>query len=83
MSNPWAIDYFNPPTPHVEAPKPVVPKPKHAIPGTDQLFKIQDDLIRAVNALDVLKQKPQGLSEVERNVQNAYRLINRYLKEHA
>ncbi len=85
-ANPWSIDYFNPPTPHVKPPAPKQWKPPtlRNIPDIDRLFSIQDDLVRAINAADAIEHEAsriKGFRELQTNVENAYKLINRYLRE--
>jgi hypothetical protein len=87
-ADPWSIDYFNPPTPHVKPPAPTKPfeRTQKLVPDVDRLFTVQDCLIRAINACDRVEQllkhsEPKGFRELQRNLEDAYKGINKYLKE--
>lgn len=52
--DPWSINYFDPPTPHVPAPAPRSKTPR-LIPEEDRLFQVQRNALLALNALDELE----------------------------
>lgn len=87
--DPWSIDYFNPPTPHVPAPAPRSATPK-LIPEQDRLFQVQRDILVALNALDDLEHKlgkdahqyHKELRALRVPVENTYRVIRSYLDKY-
>lgn len=88
MSDPWSIDYFNPPTPKVEAPTPKVPKP---IPEPDRLYQVQRNVLKALTRVQDIRRKQQGtddrhlqreLEQLEMDIENTYRVIRSWLSEH-
>lgn len=93
MSNaadPWSINYFDPPTPHVPAPAPRAKAPK-LIPEVDRLFRVQRDSLVALNALDDLehalgkdaKKVLKELRALRVPAENTYRAVRSYLGDYA
>lgn len=89
--NPWNIDYFNPPTPHVPAPSPRVKTPR-LIPEQNDLFTVQRDALKTLNALDALEDQMAGpdgrkyhreLKALRVQAENTYRVIRSYLDRYA
>lgn len=90
-SNPWSYDAFGPAgTPR----QPLAPSPASTAPGSrrksplpdqDEVFSIQKDLVKALSALTELENDNPKLDtkRVRRQIQNTYRLVNRYLRTHA
>lgn len=86
--DPWSVDYFNPPLPHVPAPSPKARAPK-PVPDPDALFTVQrhaldllhdiQDLERAIDTKD--RHTLALLHRLERDAENAYRVIRSYLHE--
>lgn len=89
-ADPWSIDYFNPPTPHVPAPSPRASAPR-LIPEVDRLFRVQRDSLKALNALDELERALgkdargvlKELRALRVEAENTYRVIRSYLDEFA
>lgn len=88
--DPWSIDYFNPPTPQVRAPSPRVKVPK-LLPEQDDLFRVQRDALKALNALDELervlgdeaRKYSRELRALRVEAENTYRVIRSYLEQYA
>lgn len=91
VPSPWATDYFSPE--HQRGPRVVRPKraPK-PIPDTDILFDVQGDLYKAAQHLRQLsanignegavEELERSLGGLTRQISNAYKLMNRYLRLH-
>lgn len=89
MSDPWSINYFDPPAPKVgPPPKPKVPK---LIPDEDRLFQAQRNALKVLNNLQNLELELKGkdigraratLQALEKDAENTYRVIRTYLNKH-
>lgn len=85
MSDPWSVDYFNPPSPKAQAaPGPKTPK---LIPEADKLFQVQRNALKALNrikAIDPGKDRAMALElqRLEKDIENTYRVIRSWLTEH-
>lgn len=86
-ADPWSMNYFTPPNTGV---KPLnTPRRGRPIPDQDALFAIQKDLVKAINALDNLEDDLQrdgskvDIRAVRVQVENSYKILNRYLREHS
>lgn len=90
FDDPWSIDYFDPPTPQVAAPMPKVPKP---IPEADRLFQVQKNALKALNRVQQIEQSVakskdvdprvrHELQQLEKDIENTYRVIRSWLVEH-
>lgn len=98
MSDPWSIDYFNPPAP--QAPAAPVKSPK-LIPEADRLYQVQKNALKALNRVQEIERSLQGkgdpndreknmqhrrlereLQQLERDIENTYRVIRSWLVEH-
>ncbi len=84
--NPWTVNYFDPPSPSVPAPSPKAHTPR-LVPEIDDLFTVQRDLLKALNAKDVIEHElkgsdVKGFRQLEQQLENAYKVINRYLKKY-
>lgn len=85
--DPWAQNAFNPSqVPGLKLPTvhrgPQAPKPKNPVPRINELFELQNNLLRALKALRNLEQNPQSeadLRKVKREVQYAYKKIQGFL----
>lgn len=90
MSDPWSINYFDPPTPHTPAPTPRVRKPR-LLPEVDRLFRVQRDCLKTLRALEELERRlgaeaqkfDRELHSLRFEAENAYRVIRSYLKDFA
>lgn len=88
-SDPWSINYFDPPTPHVPAPS-VKPRTPRLIPEVDRLFTVQRDALKALQALDALESRlgkdagkaARELQALRHEIENTYRVIRSYLDEY-
>lgn len=83
--DPANVDWFSPPSAHVDPPKPHGGEAKSPVPGVEQLFSIQKALVTAVNALHEVegllkKESPHAGAQAIANVESAYRSINSYLR---
>lgn len=87
MSNPWDINYFDPPTPHVPAPssKARVPKP---VPEPDHLFTVQRHALQILNDIEELQhlighhqdhKVGSTLARLAQHAEDGYRVIRSYL----
>lgn len=76
--NPLGNDPFSFGAPSVDANKFKPRRPKSQIPEAKVLFDLQKDLVRA-NAFF----EKEDYENVEKPLRNAYRIINRYLREYA
>ena len=90
FSDPWSVDYFNPPTPKVEPKGPKIPKP---IPEPDRLFQVQRNALKALNRVQQIEQSVAKTKDVdprvrnelqllEKDIENTYRVIRSWLVEH-
>lgn len=88
-SDPWSINYFDPPAPHVPAPSPKarVPKP---VPDAERLFMVQRHALQILNDLEELhrhlghhQDRKLGavLQRLDKDAENTYRVIRTYLAE--
>lgn len=88
--SPWSPSPVQPKIPGVEMPRAVPhpprgPRPKRPVPAIDDLFDIQKDLIKVVNALASYEQKHNDADHdvefrrAKKNSRNAYRILSRYL----
>lgn len=91
MSNaadPWSIDYFAPPTPHVPAPSPKAKAPK-PVPDEEALFMLQRHALQVLNDVEELQRRVDkkdhhthaALQKLETDATNTYKVIRRYLAE--
>lgn len=85
--DPWSIDYFSPPTPHVAPPSPKARPPK-PVPEAERLFQAQRDILVALRELDEVKRSLKdvehfkgayALQRMEQAMDNTYRVIRSYL----
>jgi len=83
MTDPWSIDYFNPPTPKAAPQGPKIPKP---IPEVDRLFQVQRNSLKALNRIKAMDTKDRELrrelQQLEKDIENTYRVIRTWLAEH-
>lgn len=87
--DPWSIDYFNPPTPHVAPPTPRTKTPR-LIPESDRLFQVQRNSLLTLGALDALEAKMgkeahkyhKELRALRAPAENTYRVIRSYLEKY-
>lgn len=82
-ADPWSIDYFAPPTPHVPAPSRKAPAPK-PVPDPEALFSLQRHALQILNEIENLDGKvkdPRALERLRQAADNNYRVIRRYLAE--
>lgn len=82
-ADPWSIDYFAPPTPHVPAPSPKTHAPK-PVPDPEALFSVQRHALQILNEVENLRghvKDPRALHRLEQAAENGYRVIRRYLAE--
>lgn len=98
ISDAWSFSpWTNPPTvqpniPGVQVPKapqgPRAPRQKRIVPGLDDLYDIQKDLIKVINSHEELIHKHKELAgdgefkRAYKNARNAYRILNRYLNKY-
>jgi len=90
-ANPWSLDPFAPPNPGISAPQPFKRAPK-LFPEQDRLFQVQSNTLKAVNDVAAFRHALAGkplpphadaiLHQLERNVQNSYRVIRSYLDKY-
>ena len=85
-ADPWSFDYFSPPNPGVAAPSPRVPK---AVPGMEDLFRVQRNALKTLNALDNLEhalgkdnKAVRELDALRKEATGTYKVIRTYLSEH-
>jgi hypothetical protein len=87
--DPWSIDYFSPPTPHVPAPSPKAKAPK-PVPDEETLFMLQRHALQILNDIEDLKGRlghhqdrhlGHALQKLETDATNTYKVIRRYLAE--
>ena len=89
ISNPWDVNYFDPPTPHVPPPSPRS-RPPRLLPEQDDLFTVQRhalDVLHDIRDLEAkLGEHAKGLSKeltkLERDAENTYRVIRSYLAQY-
>lgn len=83
-SDPWSWNAFDPPNPSGGVPfKPAI-KQRRDIPEQDELFAVQRNLVKAINELDnVEREKNPNLRSLRMQVENAYKVLNRFLQNHA
>lgn len=89
-ADPWATNYFDPPTPHVEAPGPQRRTPR-LVPEQHELFTVQrhaldvlHDIEALLHALGKHAHDPhveKALRALERDAENTYRVIRTWLKD--
>lgn len=87
--SPWSPNPVQPNIPGINIPKapqgPRAPRQKRVVPGIDDLYDIQKDLIKVINSHEELMHRVKGVeSDAEfrrayKNARNAYRIISRYL----
>lgn len=89
-ADPWSMNYFDPPTPHVPAPSPKARAPK-PVPEPDRLFVVQRHALEVINDLEELEKllghhqdRKLGavLARLDRHSEHTYRVIRTYLAEH-
>lgn len=80
--DPLTTDWFNPPSKHVDAPAPKR-APARLLPEVDRLFDVQERLQKAISLFPDGDKKDHHQQSLEDAVGNAYRLINRYLRDFA
>lgn len=87
--DPWEINYFDPPTPHVAPPAPRSKTPR-LIPEQDRLFQVQRNSLLTLNALDELEGRlgkdahkfHKELRALRVPAENTYRVIRSYLDKY-
>lgn len=87
-ADPWSIDYFSPPTPHVPAPSPKAKAPK-PVPDPDALFMLQRHALQILNDVEELEHRVDKddhhvhsvLHKLRTDSENTYKVIRRYLAE--
>lgn len=87
--DPWDVDWFDPPSPHVAPPSPKVVPPK-PVPEAERLFHLQRDILVALRELDEVKRALRdakhfkgayALQRMEQAMDNTYKIINSYLRK--
>ena len=83
-ANPWSFDYFAPTQVRVPPPSPRTHTPK-LVPDEDTLFSLQRNLLKVLNHMDhmesTMNDLPKEWQVMRQDAENAYRNINRYLRE--
>jgi hypothetical protein len=78
-ANPWAQDAFDP----YRAPQHLKKRRDPSrVPDTRMLYDIQKDLLKAIEALKSNEDDEEKLRKTQRQVENAYKLMVRYLKQY-
>lgn len=89
--DPWKIDYFAPPTPHVPAPSPRTQAPK-LLPEVDRLFQVQRNSLKVLKDLEEVQhllrdhkdpKLGQLVQRLGQDAENTYRVIRSYLDKFA
>lgn len=90
-ADPWSFDYFNPETPHVEAPAPKTHTPK-ILPDEDRLFMVQRHALQILKHIENLKRQigheavhkaHHEFDLLDQVAENNYRVINSYLRKNS
>lgn len=81
-ADPWSIDYFAPPTPHVPAPSRKAPTPK-PVPDSERLFTVQRHALQILNEIENLGEvkDKRALERLRQAAERNYRVIRTYLQE--